>query len=106
MEATYTKEFSMQRLPRLFVFLPVLAGLGCGPSVNVSARVVDDRVVFDIKPRGINKIYGLTVEDEAGNTIWDVNDPNMYSHQPVVYGALPPGAGEHEKVGQTFPADN
>src|SRR5947209_2170615 len=95
------------RRTAVFVFsILLVVCLGCGPSVNVAPRIVDDQLVFDIKTRGVNKVFSLRVEDESGNKIWVVIDPDMINKQPVVYGALPEGSGVHAGVGQTYPAEN
>ncbi|HEY1861197.1 MAG TPA: hypothetical protein VGG61_12620 [Gemmataceae bacterium] len=90
----------------VLISLAVLLYRGCTRSIDVVPRIVDDHVVFDIPTRNIDKIYGLSVEDESGNKIWSFSDATMGHYAGgVVYGALPEGSGVHAGVGQTYPSD-
>jgi hypothetical protein len=95
-------------VPFVVIASVLLSASGCGqhPRINVVARILDDNVVFDISAKGVNQVYGLSVEDEAGNEIWSVNDAEIKDKQPVVYGALPERSGVHAGVGQVYPAEN
>ena len=93
--------------PFFWLVLGVAMGcLGCEPSLDVTPRVVDDQVVVEIKARGVNSVFRLKVEDESGNPIWILHDPDLKSKQPVVYGAVPEGTGKQTGPSQIFPHDN
>jgi hypothetical protein len=81
-------------------FLAIVAALaasavmGCGqrPKLDVSATIVDDEVVFDIKHSGINQIADFQVSDETG-LLWSVSALHGRGYR-ITYGVLPPRADD------------
>lgn len=75
---------------------------GCGqrPQVDIRAVVEDGAVVFEVEHQGINGLIGIKVEDNSGETLWDVNLPYSRSGR-IVYGMLPNEKGQSAK--QVYP---
>lgn len=70
--------------------------------MDVTARVDNGDVVFDIPWSDANGLLGFAVAEEDGNRLWEVRLPYEKGHQ-IVYGELPTGG--NMKATQVIPAD-
>lgn len=65
-----------------------LTGCGQRPKIDVTARVINDKFVFDIPHSDINGLLDFTISDEGGKVYWDISVPYVTAKQ-ITYGELP-----------------
>jgi hypothetical protein len=75
-----------------------LCGCGQSPRIDVTARIEDGEVVFDIPHTGINGLLRFIVKDEEGKSLWSVDLTYETGHK-IMYGEVPKGGK------QQLPAD-
>jgi len=81
--------------------------LGCAqiPRVDVTPKVQNGAVVFDIPQSGINSIFAFEVKDEAGQTVWKIDLlAKVDTLNSITYGVVP--TGKDIRASQVVPSDN
>jgi hypothetical protein len=77
----------------------VLGGCGQNPRLDVTPRIENGRIVFNVLASGMNGLLGFAVI-EGTNTLWEVST-SYEKGSRIVYGVLPTGGNMRAK--QVFP---
>jgi hypothetical protein len=83
------------------VVMLIIAGCGQKPHVDVSAKIENNQVVFNIPSSGINGILSFGVKD-FNETLWSINT-SYEKGNSIIYGVIPSGGKAVAK--QSFPLD-